>query len=517
MWGAMMRRSLVALLSVLLPAVAVAAETRQAVFQGATSEHKWTLKELNPDLPSDWSGYEFLVLELRASSPQRFSLRVFDAGGVRSVTMHPFGQNVWLRASLPLKYFLRRSQEGFDLASIGNKPSNSYWMGVNGPHGPLNAVEALGVTMQSPLGKPTLEIRNVRLAKEDPGSDFLEKLPVVDEFGQWIHADWPGKAKNLEQLKKEWAEEEKSLKPGDFNYCKYGGYLNTKAKATGFFRVEQIDGKWWFVDPDGHLFLGIGVPGMGTGGAETRVEGREKYYAALPPENLLGPASRRWTWAQCLVPFLEPLPALWRRLAGQGGGTGNETDGGLGPYRRGIVRLGRRRQGSQEALPDDGSGVANRPGPAGNARRVLGRFPPHGGSGGGQSAHTPEGRPLPDWVLRRQRGALARPRSGAGRYGPGRERQPYAACRQSLPGGGRYAGAPEGVRPPVLPEVPPDHQRGGQEYDPNHLNLGLRFGGRAPDDDPHGASLQRLQPQPVRLRRDRADQAGLPVERPAGS
>ena len=275
-----------------LPTVVVAtAQTRQAVFQGATSERKRTLKELNPDLPRDWSGYEFLVLELRITSPQKWSLQIYDAGGARNITMHPFGQNVWLRASVPLKYFLRREREGYDHASIGNKPANSFWMGVNGAHGPLTAVEALGVAMQSPLGNPTLEIRNVHLAKEDPGSEFLEKLPVVDEFGQWIHADWPGKAKNLEQLRKEWTQEEKSLKPGDFNYCKYGGYLNTKARATGFFRVEQIDGKWWFVDPDGHLFLGIGVPGMGAGGGDTRVEGREKYYAALPPDDLLLPAT----------------------------------------------------------------------------------------------------------------------------------------------------------------------------------------------------------------------------------
>jgi len=96
-----LHRRLVALLLVFLPAVVVAAaEAQRAVFQGATSEQKWTLKELNPDLPSDWSPCDFLVLELRASSPQRYSVRVYDAGGVRSVTTHPFGQNVWLRASL---------------------------------------------------------------------------------------------------------------------------------------------------------------------------------------------------------------------------------------------------------------------------------------------------------------------------------------------------------------------------------------------------------------------------------
>jgi hypothetical protein len=63
-----------------------------------------------------------------------------------------------------------------------------------------------------------------------------------------VHTNWPRKIKNLAQLKQEWYEEDRKLKAGPFNYGKYGGYLNTRAEATGFFRVEQIDGKWWFID-----------------------------------------------------------------------------------------------------------------------------------------------------------------------------------------------------------------------------------------------------------------------------
>ena len=40
------------------------------------SEHKWALKELNPDLPSDWSTFKFLVMEVKASTAQRFLLRL---------------------------------------------------------------------------------------------------------------------------------------------------------------------------------------------------------------------------------------------------------------------------------------------------------------------------------------------------------------------------------------------------------------------------------------------------------
>ena len=32
-----------------------------------------------------------------------------------------------------------------------------------------------------------------------------------------------------------------------------------KLRATGFFRAEKVGGKWWLVDPEGHLFFSLGV------------------------------------------------------------------------------------------------------------------------------------------------------------------------------------------------------------------------------------------------------------------
>lgn len=258
-------------------------------FEGAESEHKWTLKELNLELPSDWTGFEYLVLEIRASSPQRFNLALYSKGQTQRRQMQPL-PNVWIRAAVPLQYYRRPNRSGFDLASVGKVPRNSFWISTGGAYGPLDAVESVGVSMQAPLGSPTLEIRSVKLTKEDPGSDILDTKPVVDVFGQWIPANWPGKIKNLEQLKKEWAEEEESLRPGDFGFCRYGGYSNTQAKATGFFRVEQMDGRWWFVDPDGHLFFCTCSTGMSSGGGDARFQGREDYFAALPPTD---PSSSR--------------------------------------------------------------------------------------------------------------------------------------------------------------------------------------------------------------------------------
>ena len=259
------------------PDCSAQSQTRRVVFDGVKSEHKWTLKELNPEWPSDWSDWNYLVLEIKTSTPQRFSIWLYTASGPRRILLQPFGQNVWLRASVPLRFFKGKDQSGFDLASTNNRRTDSFWMSIWGPFGDLKNIESLGFTMDYPINKPTLEIRSIQLARQDPGSDFLEGKPVLDEFGQWAHADWPRKIKSQAQLEKELSEEDKTLRPGDFDYCEYGGYKSTHATATGFFRVEQIDGKWWFVDPHGHLFLSTGSNGLGR-----RVE---------PLKNFDGPAN----------------------------------------------------------------------------------------------------------------------------------------------------------------------------------------------------------------------------------
>ena len=248
---------------------------QRVVFDGAQFEHKWALKDLNPDLPADWTDYNYLVMEMKASSPQRFALTLYSTNLTQRRHVHPL-PNVWIRAAVPLQYYRQPNRAGFDLASVGKVARDSFWIGTGGTYGPLNAVTAIGVSMQTPLGKPTLEIRSVSLAKEDPGSGLLDLKPVVDEFGQWIPADWPGKVKSLAQLKQEWAAEEASLRPGDFGFCQYGGYLNTKAKATGFFRVEQADGRWWFIDPDGHHFFSTSSTGISGRGGDARFPWRRE-------------------------------------------------------------------------------------------------------------------------------------------------------------------------------------------------------------------------------------------------
>lgn len=43
----------------------------------------------------------------------------------------------------------------------------------------------------------------------------------------------------------------------------YGGFASIKGNATGWFHVEQIEGRWFFVTPDGHAFFSLGVTHTG--------------------------------------------------------------------------------------------------------------------------------------------------------------------------------------------------------------------------------------------------------------
>jgi|SRR3990170_9104669 len=61
-----------------------------------------------------------------------------------------------------------------------------------------------------------------------------------------------------------------SARGEDGKFDKYGGWKEIKSKGTGFFRVEQIEGKWWFITPEGHGFISKGVNSFGYPKGEVR-------------------------------------------------------------------------------------------------------------------------------------------------------------------------------------------------------------------------------------------------------
>jgi hypothetical protein len=251
---------------------------------------KFPLEEISPGLPDNWEAYEFVILEYMITTPQRFRVGFTTDKGYNELRIMSYTSNGWNRLAIPLRFFREPPAARDDLAATHNQPRYTGWIHLVGERGALTGVDSIGIRMLAPIGDPVMKLRSVSLAREDPGDQYLGELPVVNEFGQYNLGDWEGKIYSLEQLQEEWeAEDLQPVDHGQFGYSDFGGYLDAKIdEGTGFFRTEKIDGRWWFVDPEGYLFLshGVNVVTPDGVGIVNRVGERRNLYKELPPENL---------------------------------------------------------------------------------------------------------------------------------------------------------------------------------------------------------------------------------------
>ncbi len=123
-------------------------------------------------------------------------------------------------------------------------------------------------------------------------TDAAPFFPFIDAFGQYRHKDWPGKAHSTDELQLRRTQEAAALAtaPGPANWDRYGGWkTGPQLAATGFFRTEKVDGWWWLVDPDGHLFFSHGVDCVGMIDT-TPVDERESWFEDFPGSSPEGAA-----------------------------------------------------------------------------------------------------------------------------------------------------------------------------------------------------------------------------------
>ncbi|MDZ4198713.1 MAG: hypothetical protein U1E27_05430 [Kiritimatiellia bacterium] len=150
----------------------------------------------------------------------------------------------------------------------------------------LDRITEIVIYVNQPIENHVLEISALSVGGTPaPVPPFPENpFPFVDEFGQYKHRDWPGKTRSVEDLVARRKSEETDLSqnppPADWNI--FGGWeTGPQLRATGFFRTEKADGKWFLVDPSGRLFFSHGVTCVDYGNV-TFVEGRESWFESLP-------------------------------------------------------------------------------------------------------------------------------------------------------------------------------------------------------------------------------------------
>jgi hypothetical protein len=244
------------------------------------SLHTYALKDIAPDLPSDWTDYQYLILELKISNPQRFFVGMKTKDSLYANGIQPFS-SLPVRFCIPLDYYRKPPASGMDMAATFNKIRPLGMINIGSRVGPLVGVDSISFYMVAPVGNPTLGIYSIALSMDDPGDKILQERYLVDAFGQWSAGEWPEKVKTQDELLAAWKQEESELKPLSSGVSEYGGFTNLQLRATGYFRTEKVDGKWWFVDPLGYPFLSVGVNGMRPS-SRTLTKGRESIFACLP-------------------------------------------------------------------------------------------------------------------------------------------------------------------------------------------------------------------------------------------
>ncbi len=216
----------------------------------------------------DLSHFAQLVVKVKNAGSNKLALacRVDNPGadGTRncvngSISLNP-GQSDTLSVTL------RRSSDD----KLGGKlfGMRGYPVAAGGP-GTINPLDITRVLLfvNHPKEAHVFEVSEVRAtgAHTPPTAWITDAdpfLPFIDTFGQYKHKEWPGKIHALTELQQQREAEAKELAahPGPLDWDQYGGWAKgPQLHATGFFRTEKHQGKWWLVDPAGRLFFSHGI------------------------------------------------------------------------------------------------------------------------------------------------------------------------------------------------------------------------------------------------------------------
>ena len=225
------------------------------------------------------------------TEPVNFNIRVDDDQPVWTpVPAHTLGAGAVLAAGASTTYFL-------DLAHADDPMNHGMQAGPPVParngmtqllgSGVINPAHVIGfqIFVHQPDSPKQLRVNAIRLLPAATGDRYAG---IVDQWGQYTGAEWPGKVHADADLKAAFAHPDQAPNPVPLD--QYGGWLGGPTlPATGFFSTVQWQGKWWFVTPAGHLFLSLGVVDPNLKDETTTITGRESMFTGLPsPDGPLG-------------------------------------------------------------------------------------------------------------------------------------------------------------------------------------------------------------------------------------
>mgnify|MGYP003580529135 FL=1 len=149
----------------------------------------------------------------------------------------------------------------------------------------LRRVAAIRLVVPSPAQPRRLDYGEVGVIEGSPQGREAYR-GIVDRYGQYSRQTWPGKPTSFEELQAQWTEEAQQVKQWAAELPardRFGGIpTSPPLHASGFFRTEHENGRWWLVTPEGNRFFSVGVDAIRASVGATYIQGREFMFERLP-------------------------------------------------------------------------------------------------------------------------------------------------------------------------------------------------------------------------------------------
>ncbi|MES2459077.1 MAG: hypothetical protein V4671_00740 [Armatimonadota bacterium] len=228
------------------------------------------------DAAKDWSAAKCLHFTLRANGAHRLHFTLTHGRGSWQFYLVP-RPGLTSRVVIPVR----------DLAQRPHNQSHAGYSTFGGGPQPVDFhdVESLSITFNQVSPDPkTVVLSSFALSDEDLTPEVLDPVVVVDGYGQWIGEK--GMPRNPDQIAAVWAAESTEFTGFSGQTNKTGAFafadIAPATEGTGFFRVDQIEGRWLLRDPEGYPFFSLGCDCVNPGSdGPVGGEGREALFADL--------------------------------------------------------------------------------------------------------------------------------------------------------------------------------------------------------------------------------------------
>ena len=231
---------------------------------------------IQPDKPWDWSSYQdfHLAFDIANTGTEsvEINLNIQDKNGnsySRALVAATGKQNTWYAKMDGHDQYdpinARKNEFNFSSGFRSNPPTwESQDKQVFSLWGKkrldLSGIHSIQFSVSGATSDRVFIIDNIRL-RPNPKMNPHFLTGLLDQYGQNMRLNYPGKIHSDKDFIKvrnaELASLSKNTRP---NRSRFSGWKSgPKLEATGYFRTQKVDGKWWLIDPDGYLYLSTGI------------------------------------------------------------------------------------------------------------------------------------------------------------------------------------------------------------------------------------------------------------------